>query len=275
MNTISNIPTQAYTNTRYTETTSERFAAISTIDSLQPLLDNGWQINGSRVIATRKTNLNRLQFAKHTLHLSHPDLQPIAGHRCEIVTLNGNDSTSSFKLMAGIFRFVCTNGLIVGSSLASIRVNHIGNADKLRTNLLAATQNITKEFPLLAEKVSRWQNIEVSVSDATKYGALAQAMRQDSNIIEVDSLIGSAVANESRRSEDQSNNLWNVFNRTQENMVRGLARVSRKITSLDTNIRMNRQLWDLAEVTASGRIEQAYELSRSMKASEALKLVNN
>ena len=66
-----------------------------------------------------------------------------------------------------------------------------------------------------------------------------------------------------RRSDDRHNDAWTVFNRIQENVIRGGAmiksfsdlntegryRKSRAVNSVNENIRVNRQLWDIAENT--------------------------
>ena len=57
---------------------------------------------------------------------------------------------------------------------------------------------------------------------------------------------------QARRTQDADNNLWTVFNRAQENllrggfMVNGGRRSSRTITSIDKNLELNTSLWDLA-----------------------------
>jgi hypothetical protein len=59
-----------------------------------------------------------------------------------------------------------------------------------------------------------------------------------------------------RRFEDRSDNLWTTFNRTQENMIQGglQARTAngkrthtRPVGSIDTNVKLNRALWVLAD----------------------------
>jgi hypothetical protein len=48
-----------------------------------------------------------------------------------------------------------------------------------------------------------------------------------------------------RRYEDGTNSLWQVFNRVQENIIRGGYRV-RRITSAAKDVEINRDLWNLA-----------------------------
>jgi hypothetical protein len=61
---------------------------------------------------------------------------------------------------------------------------------------------------------------------------------------------------DARRSEDRDQNLWRVFNRTQENLLKGgLSGRSasgrhtrtRAITSVAEDVRLNRALWQLTE----------------------------
>jgi hypothetical protein len=63
---------------------------------------------------------------------------------------------------------------------------------------------------------------------------------------------------EPRRAEDQSNNLWTVFNTVQENLVRGglsdsrrdrrgKLRTMRSLKGIDSRVFLNKALWSLAE----------------------------
>ena len=59
--------------------------------------------------------------------------------------------------------------------------------------------------------------------------------------------------NAARRSQDQSNNMWTVFNRAQESLIRGGVRVgpnnrkARAVGSINTSLEINTKLWELAE----------------------------
>ena len=45
----------------------------------------------------------------------------------EIILLNSHDGSSSYQMIPGMFRFVCTNGLVCGTSFGEIRVPHKGD----------------------------------------------------------------------------------------------------------------------------------------------------
>ena len=68
-----------------------------------------------------------------------------------------------------------------------------------------------------------------------------------------------------RRYEDAGDNLWHTFNRVQENLLRGGLKDdsrrredgkrfprTRAITGLDRNVRLNKELWSLAQRVANG-----------------------
>jgi hypothetical protein len=44
-----------------------------------------------------------------------------------IVLLNSHDGSSSYQMLAGCFRFVCSNGMVFGDTHSDIRVRHSGN----------------------------------------------------------------------------------------------------------------------------------------------------
>ncbi|MBB8619703.1 DUF932 domain-containing protein, partial [Escherichia coli] len=45
----------------------------------------------------------------------------------EIILLNSHDGSSSYQMIPGIFRFVCTNGLVCGNNFGEIRAPHKGD----------------------------------------------------------------------------------------------------------------------------------------------------
>ena len=269
MMTLETLPACIHTASRYTATTSERFAPISTAVTIQPLIDTGWGITSFARKGVR--GVERDAYAKHVVRLAHPDLQPIAGHRCEIIATNGNAGDSAFNLMAGIYRQVCSNGLVVGSRLASIRIIHTGDAGAIHKQLSDAVHTIAGEFPALRETVEHWQNLPTQEHERARFGKLAQAIRTGKHVSEIEYSFSDAIANTSRRSEDDSHSLWNVFNRAQENTLRGMGGRHRGITGIDSQLRINRQLWDLADATSDGKLLTVYDLAHTMSVSDALK----
>lgn len=78
------------------------------------------------VCQTRVRQEGRRDFTKHMIRLRHAS--QINGREAnEIILLNSHDGTSSYQMLAGMFRFVCQNGLVCGDTVADVRVPHKGD----------------------------------------------------------------------------------------------------------------------------------------------------
>ena len=57
----------------------------------------------------------KTEYTKHMIRMryaGHAEARPEAN---EIILINSHDGASSYQMLAGVFRFVCCNGLVVGS----------------------------------------------------------------------------------------------------------------------------------------------------------------
>src|SRR3546814_2716824 len=61
------------------------------------------------------------------IRLRHASQINARGEANEIILLNSHDGTSSYRMLAGMFRFVCSNGLVCGDTVADVRVPHKGD----------------------------------------------------------------------------------------------------------------------------------------------------
>ncbi len=174
----------------------------------------------------------------------------------EIVFLNSHDGTSAYQLRMGLFRVVCTNGLIVSQgAFPAIRVNHRGN---VVDEVIAGALEIAERFEVLATQVQRMQRRRLCQDAQIAFAGRALALRF-AELADA-GMPASALLNP-RRVEDMGDDLWTVLNRVQENLLRGgLSRRSasgrltrtRRIRSIRKDVRLNGGLWDLAaEVLAA------------------------
>lgn len=103
---------------------SDRYSYIPTAAVLSELRDEGFQ--PFMVCQTRVRRDDRREFTKHMIRLRHAS--QIEGREAnEIILLNSHDGTSSYQMFGGMFRFVCSNGLVCGDTVADVRVPHKGN----------------------------------------------------------------------------------------------------------------------------------------------------
>ena len=106
------------------ESRSQRYAYIPTAAVLAELRKEGFQ--PFMVTQTRVRDEGKREHTKHMLRLRHAS-QINGAEANEIVLLNSHDGTSSYQMLAGMFRFVCSNGLVCGDTVADVRVPHKGD----------------------------------------------------------------------------------------------------------------------------------------------------
>jgi hypothetical protein len=136
----------------------------------------------------------------------------------------------------GIFRQVCTNGLVAFDRQGETEnIKHIAiNARDLDRFITPMNNKVNKLLTEVSEMKHRGLSIEDMRKLATEAASLRYANLDDINI---DDLL---VVN---RVEDESNDLWTVFNRIQENLTHD-------IVNLDEDIKLNQRLFALAETFA-------------------------
>ena len=104
------------------ESRSQRYAYIPTATVLTELRKEGFQ--PFMVTQTRTRHEDRRDYTKHMIRLRHASQINARGEANEITLLNSHDGTSCYQMLAGIFRFVCNNGLVCGNTVADVRVPH-------------------------------------------------------------------------------------------------------------------------------------------------------
>jgi hypothetical protein len=227
---------------------SERYAYIATRVILDRLRLEGFQ--PFMVAQTRVRNEGRRDYTKHMLRL-RPAGQIDAGEAKEIILLNSHDGTSSYQMLAGMFRFVCKNGLVVGDTIEDVRIPHKGD---VALEVVQTAHTILERFRLAEESRDTMRTIELAPAEATVLACAALQLRYDDP--EKPAPVTEAQVLTPRRWEDRGSDLWSVFNRLQENLVRGgLAGRStngrntqtREVRGIDQNVKLNRALWTLAE----------------------------
>ena len=67
------------------------------------------------------------EYTKHMIRMRHAGQVTSRPEANEIILINSHDGASSYQMLAGMFRFVCCNGLVVGDVANDIRMPHKGN----------------------------------------------------------------------------------------------------------------------------------------------------
>ncbi|HFW3351669.1 TPA: DUF932 domain-containing protein [Salmonella enterica subsp. enterica serovar Eastbourne] len=225
---------------------SERYAYIPTITVLENLQQEGFQ--PFFACQTRVRDPGRREYTKHMLRLRRAG--EINGqHVPEIILLNSHDGSSSYQMLPGYFRAICTNGLVCGQSLGEVRVPHRGN---VVDRVIEGAYEVVGVFDRIEEKRDAMQSL---VLPPPAQHALAQAALTYRYGEEYQPVTAAQIL-APRRYEDRQDDLWSVFNRCQENLLKGglpgrtekgKRSHTRAVNGIDGDIRLNRALWVMAE----------------------------
>jgi hypothetical protein len=230
------------------ERTSTKYTFIPTERVLTGLMQAGFVPVEARQTHTR---LSSPAHARHVLRLRRRfETVQLKGSVPEVVFLNSHDGSSAYQLRMGLFRVVCTNGLIVSrGAFPAYCVPHRGNVvDEVVTGALKLSEN----FERLAAQVERMEQRYLFKDEQLRFAERALALRYPNS---EDARMQPSQLLNCRRVEDANDDLFTVLNRCQEALLRGgLCRRAgsgrfsrtRRITSIKEEVRLNSQLWDLA-----------------------------
>jgi hypothetical protein len=173
----------------------------------------------------------------------------------ELLLLNSHDGTSAYQLRVGLFRVLCTNGLVVSMGIFPVwRAMHRGDVVQ---DVVCAALRISERFEQLAAAVERMERTMLDASQRLELAAQALALRFP------DDAAGAMQPSQllvPRRTQDVGNDLWRTFNVLQENILRGgLVRRSasnrltrtRGIRAIREDVRLNSALWEMAIARAA------------------------
>ena len=132
-----------------------------------------------------------------------------------------------------MFRQVCSNGLVGFDQHAETeRIKHIAvNASNLDRFVISMNSKVNK----LLTEVNEMKHKGLSIEDMRKLALEAAKLRYNNlDDVNIDDLLAI------NRVEDESNDLWTVFNRIQENLTHD-------VTNMNEDIKLNQQLFSLVE----------------------------
>ncbi len=231
------------------ESRSQRYAYIPTATVLTELRKEGFQ--PFMVTQTRTRHEDRCDYTKHMIRLRHASQINARGEANEIILLNSHDGTSSYQMLAGMFRFVCSNGLVCGDTVADVRVPHKGD---VAGQVIEGAYQVLHGFDRALESRESMQAITLDEGEAEVFARAALSLKYDdpdkpAPITESQILMP-------RRFDDRRPDLWMTFNRVQENLTKGglsgrsangRRQQTRPVQGIDSDVRLNRALWLLAD----------------------------
>ena len=236
---------------------SQKYTFVPTAEIVNGLREQNWV--PVAVEEQRIRNEARRGFQKHLIRFRRAEqMETLDEWNVELVLLNSHDRGCAYQLHAGIYRRICSNGLVISDgNFTAIRFRHTG---LLGGEIVDASRRVLEFMPRVGELVNRFRSRELDAReslDLARHALLLRYDRLESAPVEPDTLL------KARRPEDEGTDLWHVMNRVGENAQRGglsdwhrdrhgKLRSVRALRGIDSKVSLNKELWGAAERLANG-----------------------
>ena len=171
----------------------------------------------------------------------------------QILLTNSHDGKNAFTFTAGLFRMICENGLVIADKeLDNIKMRHMGYTFE---DLQVLIKDIVTKLPLTVEAMNKMKDIQLEEQKILDLAEELLNIRVEGTNNEYDYVEATEAVTYPQRKEDEGNGLWEVFNRTQENIINGNFeyrtpggkwRQARIIKNFKQDIEMNKKMFSKA-----------------------------
>jgi hypothetical protein len=220
---------------------TDKYIQTPTSRVVEDLMNLGWQVTKAQEVRSRKYK----GFQKHVVVFRNPDIM-IKGKDGDdafpqILLTNSHDGKAAFNFRVGIFRLVCSNGLVISDAdFSNVSIRHINYTFE---SLQAKVAEMIAKLPNLVNKINTFKQTQLTEEQMKDFATKAMQLRtkQQVNVLEILT---------ADRPQDQGNDLWVVFNRIQEKLLGGSYRAgqrkARSVRNFQKDIELNEQLFELA-----------------------------
>jgi hypothetical protein len=241
---------------------SDKYHFIPTIEIVNQIIAHNWHPVSVSEASVRDENKEGYQ--QHYVRFRHfEDLLNPRDNAVELLLFNSHDRTKSFSISAGIYRFICANGLVLSDNVfESYKIKHLGDREN---DVTTAVTNITAIKSKLEDKLNQLSSINLSQVEKESFAKSTIPLRFEEHLdVDYQDLLVPL------RAEDCKDDLYTTLNIIQENLIRGNVSgvnketgrrfTSKEIKSISKDIQLNKGVWDIAERIASIK-EPQYQIA--------------
>lgn len=236
---------------------SPRYVMFPTVQAIELLAQEGFVPVEAKQDRSRSDEID----PNHSRHMIRFRLPGVSDRKTsgvgelstDVILINSSDGRSPFSMDMGVYRKVCSNGMVARVTGGKVQQPHERTTAE---SVLQRARDISRQSKPLFDKIKKWSTIQLDEKQRDAFALRAAELRWDDKA----GLYTPADLIAARRDEDKEDNLWNIFNRAQENGMRGgitgrsgagRAITTRAITSIDGEMTFNGKLWALAEEFAA------------------------
>jgi hypothetical protein len=254
MEEIMQAAPQVYTQQPW-EKVSKKYSFIPTYKVIEDMDKLGWKV--SSVKSAKHRNDVQKQHGKHIVQFFNPNIvindangDVEAYPQC--ILINNSMGRGVLRFEMGVFRLVCSNGMIVKSEdFGSYTLRHMGYSFEELQELMV---QIVGKLPQVTEKINTYTQRVMSPEEQSEFAKKAIQARFGEEKMVSEFEINQVL--QSTRKEDNGDNLWVVFNRVQESLINGgfiathksgKSKKVRAIKNMLVDVSINQKLWEVAE----------------------------
>ena len=217
---------------------SNRYSFADSEYYLQKFIDADWFIHSARQVS-------KSEYAPHQVILRNKDIATVGDLLPQLIFTNSHNGIKKMTMDTGIYRLVCSNGLVVPTSITqSLSIKHIDLGDSTTDTIV---NSFYEKVPIIMNNIDRMRNKILTNDEIDNFTYNALQIRFINAVgININDVVKPS------RIEDYSDDLWTVFNVVQEKIIRGgiqlpSKRHSRPINNFVNDNYINTKLWQLAE----------------------------
>lgn len=214
----------------------------------------GFNFTGMSIQKVRKPE--NMGYQKHVMIFDVEQFD--SENKLQLLVKNSYNGMSCLEFDLGIYRFVCANGLVIGDNYFNYSFKHY---KRFADQLDEAYYMIKHVTPNLIDNVVTLQKHEYSILEEKDFTEKALLLRHDSADI-----VSPDFSFLPKREEDKAHNVYTLYNRMQEYMMKGgypimqkpkhegqepKYRKAKPITNIDLTYHVNKNMWDYATELAA------------------------
>jgi hypothetical protein len=232
---------------------SKHYTHIPTTKVINDMQTLGWDVVDVKEVKARKATTRGVQ--KHLVVFRNPDVI-INGEDGDtvfpqILLTNSHDGKNAFTFVAGLFRMICENGLVISTEkFEDVKMRHMGYTFE---DLQVKIKDMVARLPLTVESMNKMKEIEMGEQAAIDFAKKALEIRFDKKQVDRIKVDFKELLSPTRK-EDQGSNVWSVFNVVQEKIINGgfnyisgtKVRKARQVKNFKQDQKINKELFSLA-----------------------------
>lgn len=239
---------------------SDKYSFLPTYQIIEDMEKLGWSVSSAKMAKTN--NPGQKKYGKHMIQFFNPEIvinddKGNVEAYPQILIVNNHRGYGKLRFEIGVFRLVCENGLVVkeeGKDFGGFTLRHMGYSFE---ELKELVNGAVAALPKVVAKINDFTVRIMSKEEQKAFAKRALEIRfGEEKVVGVTDAQIQEMLNPLRR-EDAGDDLYRVFNRVQEAVIKGGFSIAgqtkkgtkkvRRISNMLKDLDINQELWVLAE----------------------------